>query len=134
METENYVSYFLYFSDLKTIYSYFITIILIIMHVTKEVLFKNLNRTSLMLLFTEMLVRFLNNLKAEKQRPELLKCGINYGQRKCIKKVALGLTVAFRFLNRSFNEYIVELVVSRLENLSTSNHHLDENIEKLNFI
>ena len=28
-ETENYVSYFVYFSDLKTIYSYFITIILI---------------------------------------------------------------------------------------------------------
>ena len=31
METENYVSYFVYFSDLKTIYSYFITIILISM-------------------------------------------------------------------------------------------------------
>ena len=28
-ETENYVSYFVYFSDLKTVYSYFITIILI---------------------------------------------------------------------------------------------------------
>ena len=28
-DTENYVSYFVYFSDLKTIYSYFITIILI---------------------------------------------------------------------------------------------------------
>ena len=31
-ETETYVSYFVYFSDLKTIYSYFITIILITMN------------------------------------------------------------------------------------------------------
>ena len=31
-ETENYVSYFVYFSDLKTIYSYFKTIILITMN------------------------------------------------------------------------------------------------------
>ena len=29
-ETENYVSYFVHFSDLKTIYTYFITIVLII--------------------------------------------------------------------------------------------------------
>ena len=33
---ENYVSYFVYVSDLKTIYSYFITIILIINHLSPE--------------------------------------------------------------------------------------------------
>ena len=32
LETENYVSYFVYFSDLIAIYSYFITIILITMN------------------------------------------------------------------------------------------------------
>ena len=31
-ETENYVSYFVYFSDLKPIYSYFLSIILITMN------------------------------------------------------------------------------------------------------
>ena len=39
------------------------------------------------------------------------------------------------FLNRSFNECIVESEVSSVEDISTSSRHLkDENVEKLNFI
>ena len=42
---------------------------------------------------------------------------------------------SLQFLNRSFNECIVESEVSSVENIQTSKRHLkDENAEKLNFI